>query len=1014
MKKFLFFLLILGVGVRAQEIGARYLIITHDNFYNDIQPLAEWKHKKGMRTKVVTLSQIGSSSSAIKTYIQNAYNTWQIPPEYVLLVGAPNLLPWGSSYSDNYYMDMTGDLLNEILAGRLTVHNTTEAQTVVNKILLYERTPGVIDSSWFIDACLIVREDYDPYDDSIYWSDVRHARNLMRAAGYDSVDTLSRAAGNSASHILSSVNNGRSFVLYRGQGVNNWWSPFDVNPDLAQNGAMLPIVLSITCSTIGSGSSPAVAEKWLLTGSPTSPRGGAGYFATTTVLSGAAYLRSAVCKGFFNTLFLEGGRTFGQACEGGRLKVYTMYGNTGEYRGFATLGDPEMNIWTAVPRTIDVVHDPSIDAEAESLVVLVTENSAPVESALVCVVLDDGVYEYDYTSNNGSVVFYFDSLLPGVMDITVSGMNVLPYEAAIMVVENDPYLTYVSHTTTDSLDNNNGIPENGETILLRTLVKNVGLAAAINVTGILRSSDTLISIVDSVVNFGNLTPQDSSYGFSPFVFSVAPSCPNDHVVSFNISMSDTSNTIWSGGFSIIITNPFNVPTGPDQYGYYIYDDTDVMAGHAPVFDSEWVEIAPPGPGSIVSEITDEDADTVTVPLPFDFTYYGYDSVYNSIGLCSNGFMEMDYSTYRFGDPNDPIPSAGGPRLLIAPFWDDLDPELYGDIYDYYDSAKHCYIVEYKDCAHFGASTIRETFQVQFRDPQYYPTPTGDGEILFLYSQVADASSNTVGIEDSTENVGLQYVYNNNYDNNAAPIVNNRALLITTKLPNVIPSLPWLYIFSYTINDSVGGNNNGIPEPDETIDIYVDIQNNGDTTAYTVEGLLSSNDADVQILDANATFGDIAVGSTAGNQTDPYTAHVSATPSDSTIGLMLTLTANSGTYQKTDYFTLYIYEMTGVEEQKELAGQYAYGITVHPNPFCDNLTIAYGLQRTNAQNIALKIYDIAGRLIKSFPLQASASPMTGSITWDGTDNHSRRVAEGIYFVRMEADNFKHTEKVVFLK
>ena len=306
MNKFLFFLLILGVGTHAQEIGARYLIITHDNFYDDIQPLAEWKHKKGMRTKIATLSQIGSTSGAIKTYIQDAYNTWQIPPEYLLLVGASNLLPWGSSSSDNYYMDMTGDIRNEILAGRLTVHNTTEAQTVVNKILLYERTPVLNDSSWFIDACLIVREDYDSYDDSIYWSDAYHARSLMRAAGYDSIDTLSRVAGNSASHVISSVNNGRSFVLFRGQGVNNWWSPFDVNPDLTQNGAMLPIVLSITCSTIGSGSSPALAEKWLLTGTPTVPRGGSGYFATTTVITSGAYLRSAVAKGFFNALFLEG------------------------------------------------------------------------------------------------------------------------------------------------------------------------------------------------------------------------------------------------------------------------------------------------------------------------------------------------------------------------------------------------------------------------------------------------------------------------------------------------------------------------------------------------------------------------------------------------------------------------------------------------------------------------------------------------------------------------------------
>ena len=251
MRKLVFLILAALLLGNAQEIGTKYLIVTHDNFVNDIQPLAEWKHKKGMRTKVVTLSQIGSSSAQIKSYIQTAYDTWQIPPEFVLLVGAPNLLPWGSSYSDNYYMDVTGDLLNDILAGRLTVHNNAEAQNVINKILLYERNPHMEDSLWFTNACMIVREDNDPYDDSIYWSDANHAKNLMLSNGYNTIDTLSRLAGNNSSDVIQAVNNGRAFVMFRGQGVGNWWSPFDVNPDLTANGERLPIVLSITCRTIG-------------------------------------------------------------------------------------------------------------------------------------------------------------------------------------------------------------------------------------------------------------------------------------------------------------------------------------------------------------------------------------------------------------------------------------------------------------------------------------------------------------------------------------------------------------------------------------------------------------------------------------------------------------------------------------------------------------------------------------------------------------------------------------------
>ncbi|UCG92950.1 MAG: hypothetical protein JSV97_04385, partial [candidate division WOR-3 bacterium] len=746
----------------AQEIGARYLIITHDNFYDAIQPLAEWKHKKGIRTKIARIpSEIPNNSSQIKNYIVNAYNTWQIQPEFLLLVGAPNYIAWGQSspYSDNYYTDIEGDLHNEILCGRLTVHNTGEAENVVNKILLYERTPYMEDSLWMTNACLIVREDYDPHDDSIYWSDINHAKNLMLQAEYNTIDTLSRAAGNNANDVVQAVNNGRAFVLYRGQGVDYWWSPFNVNPDATQNGAKLPIVLSITCRTIGTGATPATAEKWLLTGSVSAPRGGSGYFATTTTVVGHADWRSAVCKGFFDAIFEEGKRTFGEACEGGRANVYSLYGNASEYRGFMGLGDPEMNIWTAIPQRVEVIHASSLYVGSESLHVTVNLNSVPLGYAQVCIVLDTVVYEYGYTSSTGEITFYFDNLIPGEMDLTVTGKNIHPYEVKIPVIDSAAYLTYSGHTINDSLANNNGSPENGETILLSTIIKNNGLSSAHNVSAELTSDDTFVSIIDATAHFGDIYPGDSSLGLSPFVFSISPFCPSDHVIDFTLSIEDTGGGTWIDNFSVTVGSVDSI-IGPDAYGYYIYDDTDTSTGHAPVFD--WFEIAPPGPGTIISEITDEDADTVTKALPFNFKYYGID--YASIGICSNGFLELGFSTYRFGD-NGPIPLVGGPKRLLAPFWDDLDPSSsgYGDIYSYNDTLNHRWIIEFKDCAHWGVSSQRETFQAILLDPQAYPTHTGDGEILFLYQNVSNATSNTVGMEDHLEMRGLQYLYENSYD-----------------------------------------------------------------------------------------------------------------------------------------------------------------------------------------------------------------------------------------------------------
>jgi hypothetical protein len=441
MHRLVFTILIVCTMVFSQEVGARYLIITYDDFYNAVQPLAQWKQRKGLRTKVVKLSEIGTSATQIKNFIENAYNTWQIRPEYLLLVGAPNYIPfyycdsvYTPYYSDNYYTNMDSDVENEILSGRLTVHDATEAQTVINKILLYEKTPDTSDSSWFTNACLIVRECYDYHDDSIYWSDINYAKDLMRNHGYGIIDTLSRSAGDSASDVMTSVNAGRAFVLYRGSGSNNWAYPFDGDPDQAANGTKLPIVLSITCRGIGLGSTPAIVERWLLTGTPSQPEGAAGYFASLTIIEYGAHLRSAISKAFFNALFLEGKRTFGEACEYGRLNVLNLYGSTSEYRSFTTLGDPEMNIWTATPRQLDVSHASQLCVNDESLVVHVQCQNSPVESALVCVLLDSLVYEYGYTNFDGEIALQFDTLCLGTMHVTVTAQNKIPYLGSIQVI----------------------------------------------------------------------------------------------------------------------------------------------------------------------------------------------------------------------------------------------------------------------------------------------------------------------------------------------------------------------------------------------------------------------------------------------------------------------------------------------------------------------------------------------------------------------------------------------------
>ncbi|MEO0184838.1 MAG: C25 family cysteine peptidase, partial [candidate division WOR-3 bacterium] len=572
MRKLLIFILFLIALGSTQQIGAKYLVITNDAFYDAILPYVQWKHKMGYKTKIVRVpSEIGQNATAIRDYIVYAYNNWQIRPEFILFVGAPNYIPWSlstSPYGDNNYTNMDGDIYNEILSGRLNVHSVSEAQTVVAKMLRYERYPDISDPLWFKKGCTIVNDrpngQYD--DDSItYRLDAEYVASHMVNNGYVKVDTFFASRGANATSVVNTTNEGRNFVLYRGSATNNWYSPFAVNPDALNNSNKLPIVISATCGTLGTGSTPTTAERWFLTGSPTTLRGAAGYFATTTSITNGAYLRSAVTRGFFDGVFLYKRRTFGEACEDGRIRVYNTYGATNEYRGFTTIGDPAMTIWTATPRLLTVSYDSILHAGTEeTLQVNVQYQGVSIESAYVCIVFDTLIYQTAWTNSSGYVTFVCSPADTGTMYLTVTGRNLYPFEGIVSIIHNSVHLTYTGNSLTDSLGNNNGNLDPGETILLWAQIKNIGATTAQGVRAVLRTTDTMIAIAESISFYGDIEPHQISQGLNPFVFTVSPK-NYQHFIPFELTMYDTNDSAWSANFTLMTTGtmPGGNGTGPD-------------------------------------------------------------------------------------------------------------------------------------------------------------------------------------------------------------------------------------------------------------------------------------------------------------------------------------------------------------------------------------------------------------------------------------------------------------------
>ncbi len=84
---------------------------------------------------------------------------------------------------------------------------------------------------------------------------------------------------------------------------------------------------------------------------------------------------------------------------------------------------------------------------------------------------------------------------------------------------------------------------------------------------------------------------------------------------------------------------------------------------------------------------------------------------------------------------------------------------------------------------------------------------------------------------------------------------------------------------------------------------------------------------------------------------------------------------------------------------------------YPNPFNPSTTLRYHLSE-NSQ-VALKIYDIQGRLVRSETFRSQPSGWHG-FTWKGLDNSGAPVSSGVYLARVEAGSYSSVVKMTFLE
>ncbi len=84
---------------------------------------------------------------------------------------------------------------------------------------------------------------------------------------------------------------------------------------------------------------------------------------------------------------------------------------------------------------------------------------------------------------------------------------------------------------------------------------------------------------------------------------------------------------------------------------------------------------------------------------------------------------------------------------------------------------------------------------------------------------------------------------------------------------------------------------------------------------------------------------------------------------------------------------------------------------HPNPFNPSTKLVYNLPLSS--RIRIVVYDMYGKQIRTL-INGRKSAGQQTVTWDGKDEKGRAVSSGHYIIRMDAENYSKTRKVILAR
>ena len=557
------------------------LIVANPMFTDALQPFIEWKTLMGYQLTVGYTDEIGTTSSAIQSWVHDEYNAGLAngnAPDFVVFVGDVQQVPASATGSssdkktDLYYASVDGDMFPEMYYGRLSAQTVPQLEAQLNKILYYEKyefeNPAYLD-----DVTLIAGADGSGNPNYGQPTITYGTDNYFNAQnGYNNLNVYLD------SPYTGCYDDERirvSFINYTAHcGETVWGTPplniSDVNN--FDNPNEYPIAIGNCCLAADFGYGECIGEAWVRAEN----KGAAGYIGSSPSSYWKADMYWSV--GAYPMTNNNGNGyvpTFEETTMGAYdgswgdsyycLHAIAFVGNlsvtevnlqswlndaSSQYywEAYNTLGDPSMLPYNTQASANTVSH-------MDILPIGVTQYEVTAEPGSYVAITKDGtIYGTGYVESSGVVIVELDPITEsGDVNIVVTKSQFIPYIVTVPAAALEgPYLTISGFI----FDNGAEAVNYASSVSMDINVSNLGTDASNDVTITLDFSDDYCILTSAAtINVGSIAPDEVITIEDAFTFDIADNAPDMYMVSIEVDIEGTSKEIWESSINFDIYAP---------------------------------------------------------------------------------------------------------------------------------------------------------------------------------------------------------------------------------------------------------------------------------------------------------------------------------------------------------------------------------------------------------------------------------------------------------------------------